>query len=211
MARKKVKVEIDVTGFSIQDIVDMDYEFIRSLSRSQLSKLTSRLVSATNKRIRSLKKSELGSHSYALQNLLRRTGGEQLSVKGKSQGQIQNIFSIAKNFLTSKTSTIRGFKKVLKNMKTTIESKTGKAISSVDIAKLFNTLHRGQELGLIDPPGTTGSERAVGMIVELMERNPNKSIDDLINDLNDWYDQMETDLFEEDTDEYDTEIDDFDI
>ena len=211
MARRKVNIEVDVTGFSINDIVNMDYEFIRQLSRSQLSKLTSRLVSATNKRIRILKKSDIGSHSYALHNLLARTGGEKLSVKGKTQGQIQNVFSIAKNFLTSKTSTVRGFKKVLKNMRTTIESKTGRMVSSVDVAKLFNTLHRGQELGIIEPPQTQGSERAVGMIVELMERNPNRTIDELIDDLNNWYDEMETRMFEDDAEEYDTEIDDFDF
>lgn len=210
MPRKRINIEIDVTGFSINDIVNMDYDFIRQLSRRELAKLTSRLVSATNKRIRRLQKSEIGSHSFALHNLLRRTGGEQLSVKGKTQGQVQNVFSIAKNFLTSKTSTVRGFKRVLKNMKTTIESKTGLPISNIDIAKLFNTLHRGQELGLIDPPGTQGSERAVGMITELMERNPNKTVDDLIDDLNNWYDNMETQMFEQDTDDYDTEIDDFD-
>lgn len=211
MPRKKVNIEIDVNGFSIQDIINMDYDFIRQLSRSQLSKLTSRLVSAANKRIRILEKSDIGLHSFALKNLMARTGSEKLSVKGKSQGQIQNVFSTAKNFLTSKTSTVRGFKRVLKNMRTTIESKTGRAVSSVDIAKLFNTLHRGQEMGLIEPPGSTGSERAVGMIVELMEKNPSKSIDDLISDLENWYDRMETRMFEDDTDEYETEIDDFDI
>lgn len=211
MPRKRVNIEIDVTGFSINDIVNMDYEFIRQLSRRELAKLTRRLVSATNKRIRALQKSEIGKHSFALQNLFKRTGGQQLSVKGKKQqGEIQSVFSIAKTFLTSKTSTIRGFKRVLKNMKTTIESKTGLPISNIDVAKLFNTLHRGQELGLIEPPGTKGSERAVGMITELMERNPNKTIDDLINDLNNWYDNMETQMFEQDTDDYDTEIDDFD-
>ena len=189
------KATINVSGLSIKDILNMDYEDINKLSASDLSRLTSRLVSATNKRIRRLEKTEVGQYSPALQSFRERTGQEKLSVKvsgtkAERQGKLQHVFSEAKHFLNLKTSTMTGYKQVLKANIKQIERDTGRSVSGLDVAKLYNTLHKGQEMGLIEGRGTQGSSRAVGMIAELISNNPNESIDEIIADLENWYSGM---------------------
>ena len=194
---------MDVNGLSIKDIINMDFADIQKLTRKELATITSRLVSASNKRIRRLEKSELGE-SPAIRSLKSRTGETRLSVKGKSQGQLQRTFTEAKHFLNLKTSTIRGYKSVVKNIKKTVSERTGRSISEIDVSKLYSTLHKAQELGLVDKRGSKGSEQAVNEIIDILERNPDKSIDDIINDIDDWY----TEMYEEDFDDYDEEDDD---
>ena len=193
---------MDVKGLSIKDILEMDFSDIQKLTRKELANVTSRLVSASNKRIRRLEKTELGE-SPALRSLKARTGDIRLSVKGKTQGQLQRTFTEAKHFLNLKTSTIGGYKSVIKNIKKSIGERTGKSISEVDVSKLYSTLHKAQELGLVDKRGSKGSEQAVNEIIDILERNPEKSIDDIINDIDDWYDEM----YEEDFNDYDEEDD----
>lgn len=193
---------MDVKGLSINQILNMEWEDVQKLSRKDLAKITSRLVSSANKRLRRLEQSTLGE-SPAYRSVKARTGDVRFSVKGRNQGQLQNVFSEAKHFLNLKSSTVGGYKKVVKNIKRTISEKTGRQVATLDVAKLYNALHKGQEMGLIDGRGSKGSEYAVGQIIELLERNPNKSVDDIVDDLNDWYSEM----YEEDYDE-DEEYDD---
>ena len=110
---------MNLKGLSIKDIMNMEWDDIQKLTRKELSSITSRLVSATNKRIRRLESSDLGE-SPALRSIKTRTGEDRLSVKGKSHGQLQQVFTEAKHFLGLKTSTISGFNKVIKNIKETI-------------------------------------------------------------------------------------------
>lgn len=194
---------MNVKGLSIQDIINLEWNDVSKLTRKELSVVTSRLVSATNKRLRRLEASSLGE-SPAYKSLLTRTGESRLSVKGKKQGQLQRVFSEAKHFLTLKTSTIGGYKKVIKNIKSSISSRLDRDISSIDVSKLYSTLHKGQEMGLIDMRGSKGSENAVNYITEILERNPNKTIDEIIDNIEDWYQNM----YEEEFD-YDEDYDDF--
>lgn len=196
-----------VEGLKITDILNMEYSDIEKLSRKNLSKITSRLVSATNKRLKRLEKSELGE-SPAYRSFIKRTGDTRLSVKGKSQGQLQHVFSEAKYFLNLKTSTIGGYRKVIKNIKGTISQKIGRSVSEIDVSKLYSALHKGQEMGLIDARGTKGSDYAVGQIIELLENNPDKSIDDIIDDLESWYENMYEEEYNDDEEDDDIFFDD---
>ena len=194
---------MDVKGMSIEDIINLDFEDIQKLTRKELATVTSRLVSATNKRIRRLEKSGLGE-SPALRSLKERTGEDRLSVKGKKHGQLQKTFTEAKHFLTLKTSTIGGYRKVVKNVRKTVSQRIGKDVSEVDISKLYSTLHKAQEMGLVDRRGSKGSEYAVNQIIDILENNPDKSIDDIVDDINDWYSEM----YEEDFTDYDEDDED---
>lgn len=198
---------MNVKGLSIQDILNMDWIDVSKLSRKELANVTSRLVSATNKRLRRLEASPLGE-SPAYRSLLTRTGENRLSVKGKKQGQLQHVFKEAKHFLSLKSSTVGGYKKVIKNIKASISSRLGRDISSIDISKLYSTLHKGQEMGLIDMRGSKGSENAVNYITEILERNPTKSVDDIIDDIEDWYENMYEEEFDDEDDYDDFYIDD---
>lgn len=96
---------MDVKGLSIQDIIDLNIDEVMSMSKSELKKVTSRLVSASNKRLRRLKgdKSKMGKYSPVYRK-------QQFSVKGKNLNEVRKEFASMKRFLTSKTSTLRGWK-----------------------------------------------------------------------------------------------------
>lgn len=92
-------------GLSVQDILNLD---TRKLTDDQLRAVTTRLASAANKRIRRMEKA--GTESPALKNV-KRSGGD-FSTKGKDAKGIRSEFKRAKGFLQSKTSSLRGYKKV---------------------------------------------------------------------------------------------------
>lgn len=103
--------KINVTGLSIQDIMNLDFnQDISKLSRQDLSALTSRLVSASNKRIRGLAKTELGRMSPAYVSRMERGGF--FSVKGADRNKLEQVFMESKGFLQLKTSSRIGWKKV---------------------------------------------------------------------------------------------------
>lgn len=77
-------------------------------------KEVSRLNSMANKRIKRLTESEFSS-SPAYQKWLK-DGGELFSIRGKSQSEVWKEYYRVKSFLDSKTSSITGTKKVLKNI-----------------------------------------------------------------------------------------------
>ncbi len=201
---------MDIKGLSIKNIIEMDYSDIRSLTRQELAEVTSRLVSVTNKRLRIIEKSTLGE-SPAYKNFISRTGDTRLSVKGKSQGQLQHVFTEAKHFLTLKTSTVRGYRRIIKNAQKTIADKVGFTPSIGTMNTVFSALHKLQQSGIVDGRGTVGSKEARNFMFELMSNNPNMSEDDLYNVMADseareeYERQMEESINE---DEYEYEIDD---
>lgn len=106
----------DVTGLSIKDIASLDKSIIDRLSKSELSMVTSRLVSAMNKRIRYLGKSELGRLSPTYQAYERRLSkglGRDgfYSVKDKNPQQLKDLYKQLSQSLNSNVTTVRGWKK----------------------------------------------------------------------------------------------------
>ena len=129
--KKNIKSNFDVSGLSIKDISKMNKSQLDSLSPKDLSKVTSRLVSAMNKRIRYLGKSEIGKLSPTYQAYERRIekglGREGFySVKGKSRSELNNLFKQLSKSLTNKVelstgnevdlTTARGFKEYRKDV-----------------------------------------------------------------------------------------------
>lgn len=103
--------KINVSGLTIKDIMNLDFnQDISKLTREDLSALTSRLVSASNKRIRGLAKTELGKMSPAYVSRMERGG--LFSVKGKGRNELEQVFVEAKGFLELKTSSRTGWKNV---------------------------------------------------------------------------------------------------
>lgn len=206
------KATINVSGLSIKDILNMDYDDIRKLSESDLSRITSRLVSSANKRIKRLSQSDIGLESPAIESFRQRMGGaEKFSVKvsgdkGERQGKLQHIFTEAKHFLNLKTSTVGGYKKVIKNAKKRFEEQTGQRATDYDIAKLYNTLHKGQEMGVFDGRGTQGSKQAVNSIIDIMINHPELDVYSTIE----WANMKMTGQYEE-SEESEEDYDDFDF
>lgn len=104
---------IDVKGKSIKDISNIPYEDLEKLDRRDLAKLTSRLVSAANKRLRGFTQRGLSLNLKSLSNGV-------FSTKGKSKEELLKEFGRVSNFLEKKTSTVRGYKKHLRYLKNNI-------------------------------------------------------------------------------------------
>ena len=85
----------------------MDWDRLNKLSESEMKQITSRLVSASNKRIRRLEQATMGTVSPAYSRIKNR--GKMFSVRGKDVNQVRNEFKSAKQFLQMKTSTIKGW------------------------------------------------------------------------------------------------------
>ena len=203
MARKKGT--IDVTGLSIGDIMNIDIDTFNKLGAQDLRRITSRLVSAGNKRIRALEKKGITSPAY-------RSIGEsgKFSVKmpkGLNKQQIANKlrqeYSRVRSFLSKKTSTIRGYNEYVKDVKEEISKSIEKPVKDVNVSRAFEVLHKMQESGKI-PVNTTGSKggsrgsiHARDFIIEKLIENPEISEDALINSTQEDYENY----YEEETEE----------
>lgn len=101
-----------VSGKSISDITNMDYDTFIRLNTSDMRKVVGRLVSAGNKRLRSFEKA--GEISPATK-WVERSGGK-FSTKGKNLNQLRAEFRRARDFLSSETGTRKGWDKVKKEV-----------------------------------------------------------------------------------------------
>lgn len=210
---------MNVKGLKISDIMNIDLNTFNSLSESELRAITSRLVSVSNKRIRRLKEKDINSPALRgmgdvekFSTKLNKNVSEQQRVN-----QLRHTFAKARNFLTSETSTISGWNKLLKRTKKelakglNIDEKT--LDTKVDIGKLFDTLHRAQDKGKVSSVRhSVGSLQARSIITDLMIENPNLTEEQLYRRLNkaykNWYEETEEDANKQIEDE--TEESEFD-
>lgn len=111
MSKEKKDRHAKVKGRSIQDLMSMSAEEFNKLSHRELKTVTSRLVSAANKR---LKRFEKAGISTPAQRRVEESGGK-FSVKGKSLNQTRAEFVRAKQFLESRSSTRKGWESIQKD------------------------------------------------------------------------------------------------
>lgn len=114
MAKKiKNKIDVDPTGLSWQDIITLDPTHIRGISEKSLAKLTSRLVSAYNKRAKRLEQSGFSESSPAYRGL-QAVGKTRLTVKGKNFNDLMSTYADAKRLLTERsTFSVKGTKDLI--------------------------------------------------------------------------------------------------
>lgn len=194
---------MNVKGLSIKDILNIDLDEFNNLSESDLRKITSRLVSASNKRIRRLKEHDINSPA------LRGMGDlESFSTKldpnisnQQRVNQLRHTFAQMRSFLTSETSTISGYKKysdrimqaIAESMKTdkrTLEQKLGKD----GINKLFNLHHWAQEKGYISSyRKSKGSMQGRDVIADILIDNPNADEETIKQ----WFEETAEKLYEQ--------------
>lgn len=200
-----------VKGLKIIDILNIDLDAFNKLNEKELRALTSRLVSAGNKRIRRLKEHDI--NSPALQGL-----GEEQAFSTKLPSDVSNQqkvnklreeFSRVRNFLTSETSTISGFKKYKDRTISRIAKEMNLPVKSVkerlDINKLFEIHHKAQSEGLISSyRKSKGSIQGRNVIAEILIDNPNASEEDIMNWLRANEDELYHNTQESPEDETDT-------
>lgn len=119
----KIKKPSIVAGKSVDAILSMPQIELSKLNRSEMAKVVGRLVSAGNKRIRRLQTDK--DKSFALRPLTNpKTGDvEMFSTKGKDLKELQKEYVKIKNFMQNKTSTLKGWKEVKKDIKSSLKEK----------------------------------------------------------------------------------------
>ena len=182
---------MNVKGLKITDILDIDLDTFNRLNEKELRAITSRLVSASNKRIRRLQKHDI--NSPAIQQLGKeKSFSTKLPKETSKQQRVNSLrgeFARARSFLTSETSTIGGYKKFVKRTKERIADELNIPVKDIDkkldVNKLFDLLHKAQENGLVSSyRGSKGSLQARNIIAEILIDNPNVSEDRLMDWLN---------------------------
>ena len=131
---KKAKT-IEVTGLTVEDILNMD---VNTLGEKDLRAVATRLVSASNKRIRRLAKASGGKFSPAYAKI--ENMGRVFSVKGKDISALRAEMSLMRSFMKLKTSTVKGWNKVRKY----ISQRFGGKITDTQMNE-FWTLYRKLE------------------------------------------------------------------
>ena len=207
MARKN----IDVKGMSINDILNIDLDTFNKMNERELRAITSRLVSAGNKRIRRLESKDIMSPA------LRGLGSDRIfSTKlpknvnvSQRVNKLRSEFSRARGFLTSKTSTATGYREYIKQLKYDISESMGispNKLKNVQLSRVFETLHKLQESGKVPvnvtgaKGGSKGSLQARDYLIEKMLYNPNIT-DEYLFELGS---NESSSFFETETDDFDS-------
>lgn len=136
MSNLKKPRMIDVTGLSVEDILNMD---VNTLGEKDLRAVATRLVSASNKRIRRLEKTVGGKFSPAYARIERQ--GRMFSVKGKDISALRAEMAQMRSFMKLKTSTVKGWKKVRKY----ISQRFGGRISDTQMNTLWTVYRKLEE------------------------------------------------------------------
>ena len=159
---------MNVKGLSIQDIMNIDLDTFNKLKESELRALNSRLVSASNKRVRRLQQQDI--ISPALQSL---RGDVKFSTKvpeGLTPRQkmsfLRQQYTRMRTFLGAKTSTLTGAKAVTKQIKKTISEKYGVELTGRQLNNISKIMQKLRKRGKI---GGRGSETS-NMMFEKLSR-----------------------------------------
>ena len=210
---RKEMPHMNVKGLKISDILNIDLDAFNKLNEKELRALTSRLVSAGNKRIRRLQEHEI--NSPAMQSLgNEKAFSTKLSKDTTTQQRVNKLraeFSRARNFLNAETSTIGGYKKFKKKTINKIAkdlNMTEKVVEkSLDVNRLFDLLHKAQQQGLVSSyRGSKGSIQARNVIAEILIDKPDVKEDTLLY----WLKNTQDELYES-QEELEDETEEFEL
>ena len=120
MAKIKNNEKLDLTGKSAAELSRLSSSEIKKFDRANLARIVTRLNSAANKRLKRLEKA---GYSTPAMRSAKVGNGKKFSVEGKSLKQLRAEYIRVSNFLKSATSTKKGYKKFLRNMKKSFENR----------------------------------------------------------------------------------------
>lgn len=123
---------------TIKEALSLEPEQIMKLKKDELKKVVSTMASAANKRIKNLNKNNLSTPSLDSVN---RSGGK-FTTRNKNINQLRSEYSRVSAFLNAKTSTVKGAKKVIKD----IEKRIGGHLKPHEMKNLWEAYRRIEEL-----------------------------------------------------------------
>lgn len=189
---------------NVKTILDTPIEDVMKLSKKDLTKATTILASAANKRYRTLNKLHKNEAVYSpARDSLLKSGGA-ISVKDKNLNEVRREFVRAKNFLESATSTGRGAKRFMKEMEFNLYlAEQGKAseykrgtekrekafkryrrrMSNVDLTDFFHNYNKLQEYkGLSSAWGQLSSSEVMRTLYETTKQNEGRTAEEILAD-----------------------------
>lgn len=133
----------DVTGKSVKELSQLSLNQLKKIEDKDVRTITSRLVSASNKRLRRLEKAgfKVATETRTIQPF---------SIKGKSIDEVREVFAKASYFLQLKTSTVKGQEDIKKR----VEAVTGQELTteeSILLNKAWGSYKDKLVSGEIDP------------------------------------------------------------
>ena len=190
MSKGKKAKTIEVTGITVEDILNLD---VNTLGEKDLRAVATRLVSASNKRIRRLAKASGGKFSPAYARVEKM--GRMFSVKGKDISGLRAEMAQMRSFMKLKTSTVKGWKKVQKY----ISQRFGGRISDTQM-NTFWTVYRKLEESMGGVIGSVfDSNKIQSMLYD--EVTSEDSEDDIIERMIQRMDDEYEDIMKEETED----------
>ena len=204
MAKGKKPKTIEVTGLTVEDILNLD---VNSLGEKDLRAVATRLVSASNKRIRRLAKASGGKFSPAYTRIEKM--GRMFSVKGKDISGLRAEMAQMRSFLKLKTSTVKGWKKVQKY----ISQRFGGRMSDTQMSTFWSVYRKLEEsMGGVIGSVFDDSDKIQKMLYDEMSTGDSEDdiIERMIRKMDEEYDRiMQQEDEEDDNDKASGDVFDF--
>lgn len=176
-------------GKSIGEISDMSIEELNAMDRPTLAKAVSRLASAANKRLKRFEGSELESPAT---KSVEKSGGR-FGTRGKTLNQLRSEFIRVKNFLSSKTSTIKGYKQFKKDFFDRVEAKTDirKELSDSELNRFWDIYSKSANL----QPFVKGSAELQKTVFDMFIKYQDEESEDILarvqEKFDNWYEEQQ--------------------
>lgn len=173
---------MNVKGLKIEDILLMD---LNKLTEKELRQVTTRLVSAANKRIKRAKKSDKPTPHE-----VEKVRGGKFSTKGtKNINELRKVTATVKNFLKSETASLRGQARTRKRVEKGLK-KAGVNLKGVDYNEFFRKYEQLKEIS----PIISNKElkyKVMNEISQQLKDGEDVSIQKLVDELNKIYEADE--------------------
>jgi len=162
-------------GVSTEAIKNTDIETLNTWDRRTIARAVRRLADTANKRIKAFE--EKGIESPAFLNVMK--GGGKFTTRGKTVNQLRTEFIRARDFLTMKTSTRKGYAKVKQDFFDRVEATSAQKISLSDNdLNRFWRIYDKTESNIA--PFVTGSQQGQKLVFDIFIQSNNVSEEDLI-------------------------------
>lgn len=181
---------------TVQEVLSLSSSEIAKLNRKELARVTKVLTDAANKRLKRLE-TAFGDASRAYQRA--QESGGRFSTGGKNQGQLQSEFKRARSFLTSKSSTVSGYRKERKSMldRLNVPESERDEFNDRDFWKQYRRLEKSNK-ALVNNYGSTETQRLLYRYmdsedgyVKILERLQGDYEDEYDDDLSEWFDDAD--------------------
>lgn len=163
------------------ELLNLSSVEISKLKKPQLRKIVQTLASTSNKRLKRLQQKGISTPSSRYANKIGK-----FSTKGKNINQLRAEYIREKNFLQSKTSTIKGYKQFKKEVQKNLAEK-GINISSDNLEQMFRIYEKLKEIN----PSVAEKNLKYITIQEISEElKDGQTEDEILSRVNDNLSQM---------------------